>query len=212
MITYLQANSRPETSIAGHQTARFCNKPMLTHEKAIKRLRRYLYHKNREGLVYNPYTTKGLECYVDADFSGGWQQVDSHKPDNVLSRTGMVIMYANCSIFCRITLQTEISLSTAEAEYIAFSTALRQVTPLMTMMEEIHTVFPIQISKPDFVCKFHEDNQSCIKMATGINISPRTKHIALKYHHFISHVKSGRVVIYYRPTEEQLADLLTKPL
>ena len=49
-------------------------------------------------------------------------------------------------------------------------------------------------------------------MATGTNFSPRTKHIALKYHHFRSHVKSGRVVIQYRPTDEQLADLLTKPL
>ena len=80
------------------------------------------------------------------------------------------------------------------------------------MMEEIQQVFPIMVSKPDFVCKVHEDNQSTIKMATGVNFSPRTKHIALKYHHFRSHVKSGRVVIHYKPTEEQLADLLTKPL
>ena len=49
-------------------------------------------------------------------------------------------------------------------------------------------------------------------MASGIKFSPRTKHIELKYHHFRSHVKSGRVVIHYRPNEEQLADLLTKPL
>ena len=38
IFTYLQANIRPEMSIAVHQTARFCNKPMMTHEKAIKRL------------------------------------------------------------------------------------------------------------------------------------------------------------------------------
>ena len=43
-------------------------------------------------------------------------------------------------------------------------------------------------------------------------VSPRSKHIALKYHHFRSHVKSGGVVIHYMPTEDQLADLLTKPL
>ena len=82
----------------------------------------------------------------------------------------------------------------------------------MTMMEEIHAVFTIHISKPLFVCKDHEENQLCINMATGIKFSPRNKHIELKYHHFISHVKSGRVVIHYRPTEEQLADPLTKPL
>ena len=70
----------------------------------------------------------------------------------------------------------------------------------------------MNISKPNFVCKVHEYNQSTIKMATGIEFSPSTKHIALKYHHFRSHVKFGRVEIQYRTTEEQLADLLTKPL
>ena len=212
MLTYLQANSRPEISMAVHQTARFCNKPMLTHEKAIKRIGRYLYHTKTDGIVYTPDTTKGLECYVDADFVGGWEQADADDADNVLSRTGMVIMYANCPIFWRSTLQTEIALSTAEAEYIALSTALRQVIPLMTMMEEIQKVFPIMVSKPGFVCKVHEDNQSTIKMATGVKFPPRTKHIALKYHHFRSNVKSGRVEITYTPTHEQLADILTKPL
>jgi hypothetical protein len=212
MLTYLQANSRPEISMSVHQTARFCNDPKLSHEKAIKRLGRYLMHTNKEGIVYNPDTSKGLECYVDADFAGGYSPETAHDADNLLSRTGMVIMYANCPIYWRSSLQTEIALSTAEAEYIALSSALRQVLPLMTMMEEIHSVFPLHIDKPNFVCKVHEDNQSCIKMATGTKFSPRTKHIALKYHHFRSHVKSGRVDISYCPTDLQLADILTKPL
>ena len=49
-------------------------------------------------------------------------------------------------------------------------------------------------------------------MATGTKFSPRTKQIALKYHHFRSHVKSERVDIHYSLTGEQLADLLIKPL
>ena len=124
----------------------------------------------------------------------------------------MVIVYANCPIFWRSSLQTEIALITAEAGYIALSSALRQVLPLMTMMEEIIELFPLLISKPKFVCKVNEDNQSCIKMATGTKFSPWIKHIVLKYHHFRSHVKYGRVYIHYRPNSEQLAYLLTKPL
>ena len=212
MLTYLQGNTRPEISMAVHQTARFCNNPKLSHESAIKRLGRYLYHTKTEGIVYNPDITKGLECYVDADFAGGWMQADANDAENVLSRTGIVIMYANCPIFWCSRLQTEIALSTAESEYIALSTALREVLPLMTMMEEIHEVFPLHINKPNFVCTVHEDNQSCIKMASGTRFSPWTKHIALKYHHFRSHVKSGRVNILYKPSAEQLADILTKPL
>ena len=49
-------------------------------------------------------------------------------------------------------------------------------------------------------------------MATGKKFSPKTKPMVLKYHHFRSHVKSGHVDIYYRPTGEKLEDLLTKPL
>jgi hypothetical protein len=44
-----------------------------------------------------------------------------------MSHTGYVIMYANCPIFWASKLQTEIALSTAEAEYIALSQALREV-------------------------------------------------------------------------------------
>ena len=47
MMTYLQDNSRPEISLAVHQTARFCNNPMLSQEKAINRLGRYLSHTRK---------------------------------------------------------------------------------------------------------------------------------------------------------------------
>ena len=80
------------------------------------------------------------------------------------------------------------------------------------MMEEIKKVFPLLIQKPKFVCQVHEDNRSCIKMDTGTKSSSRTKHIVLKYHHFIFNVKSGGVEITYTPTDKQLAGIITKPL
>ena len=116
----------------------------------------------------------------------------------------MVIIYSNCPVYWGSSLQTKISLSTSEAEYIALSYALRELLPLMTMLEEINEVFPLHITKPKFVCSVHEDNQSCIKMATGDKFSPRTKYIALKYHHFKTNARSRRVEIQYIPTNEQL--------
>ena len=47
---------------------------------------------------------------MDADFAGRWEQADADNPENVMPRTGMVIMYANCPIFWRSSLQTEITL------------------------------------------------------------------------------------------------------
>ena len=72
-----------------------------------------------------------------------------------------------------------IALNTTAAEYLALSFTLRQVLLLMTMMEEIDRLYPLLISKPNYICKVHEDTQSCIEMATGPNFSPRTKHIDL---------------------------------
>ena len=45
---------------------------MISHKKSIKRLYQYLYHTEKEGILYNPEIFKGLECYVDEYFSGGW--------------------------------------------------------------------------------------------------------------------------------------------
>ena len=42
-------------------------------------------------------------------------------------------------------LQSEISLSTTEAEYIALSQTMRDTIPLMALIEELAVVLPITI-------------------------------------------------------------------
>jgi hypothetical protein len=69
----------------------------------------------------------GIECYVDADFTGGWNITTSADAENIMSCTGFVITYATCPIYWAIHLQTEIALSTAKAKYITKSCALRKV-------------------------------------------------------------------------------------
>jgi hypothetical protein len=92
------------------------------------------------------------------------------------------------------------------------SSALCKVIPLMTVMKELHIIFPVHINKPNFFCKVHEDNQSTIRMAKSDKFTPRTKRIALTYHHFCSYVKNGHIKISYCLTEDQKADMLKKPL
>ncbi len=94
---------------------------MLIHERSIMRIGRYLLDTCKRSINYKPGIKKGLECYVNADFAGGWSQANAHNAENVLSRTGYVIMYANCPILWVSWLQTEIALSTAKAKYITLS-------------------------------------------------------------------------------------------
>ena len=165
-----------------------------------------------KGIILKPDESLGLECYVDASFAGGWSQADAQNAECVMSRTGYVLMYAGCSLLWCSKLQTEIALSTTEAEYIALSQAMREVIPLMTLMSEIDKVFPIGFKKPKIHCKVWEDNESCISIAKNQKFSPRTKHIAIKWHHFRSFVNSSSVSIHSIDTKEQTADIFTKPL
>ena len=198
--------------MAVHQCARFNADPKLSHERAVKKIVRYLLDTKEKGLIYEPDLSRGLECYVDADFAGGWKDGDHTCPESVMSRTGFVIMYAGCPIHWCSKLQTEIALSTTESEYIALSTAMREVIPFLNLMQEVSKTFPLSKEKPIFKCKVWEDNESCIKVAKSPKYTPRTKHIAIKYHHFRRFVYDGTIDIRSIDTTVQIADMLTKPL
>ena len=211
MLTYLQGTTRPDIAMAVHQCAKFSMNPMLSHEKDTKRIGRYLLGSKNRGIVFKSEPHKGLECYVDANFVGGWNKEDAGDLDDVLSRTGFVVFYAGCPLVWASRMQTEISLPTAESEYVACSTTMRDVLSLMQLMREIDKMFPVNSPKPIVHCNVYEDNESCIAMAKNRKFSPRTKHIAIKYHHFRRHVNKI-VFINSFDTTEQITDALTKPL
>ena len=70
----------------------------------------------------------------------------------------------------------------------------------------------VYCSPPSFKCKVYRDNTACISIAESEKNTPRTKHIALKYHWFREYAKRKVFDIMYISTTEQLADYLTKPL
>ena len=152
MLGYLQGTTRPDISMATHQCARFNSNPKLCHERAVKRIVKYLLDSKDKGIVFRPDLSRGLECFVDADFAGGWKDSEKDTPESVLSRTGFVIMFAGCPITWSSKLQTEIALSTTESEYIALSTSMREVIPFLNLMEEISGLFGIKREKPTFKC------------------------------------------------------------
>ena len=57
-----------------------------------------------------------------------------------------------------------------------------------------------------------EDNHGAIALANAPRMTPRKKHIGLKYHFFHELVAWGTVKILYCKTENQIADISTKGL
>lgn len=212
-LSYIQAMVRADITMPVQQCARFCNNPKQEHEQAVKRICRYLLSTRDKGLVLRPDKTKGLECYVDADWAGSWTYHSSHDPLSTHSRTGFVIYYAGCPILWKSKLQTITALSTTEAEYIALSSALREVLGIIHLLEDLHkNGLPIHCATPKIRCRTFEDNMSCLKLATNHRTRPRTKHLSIRLHHFRSHIVNKTITIEYISTHDQIADIFTKPL
>jgi hypothetical protein len=84
--------------------------------------------------------------------------------------------------------------STAEAEYIIVCMAVREAVWLQKL--------PV----------IHCDNQSCVKLSENPVSHDRSKHVEIMFHYIRDMVQRKAVLIQYLPTNEQIADVLTKPL
>ena len=153
----------------------------------------------------------GLECFIYVDYASAWTKKDTGDADNVPSRTGYEIFYVKCPIIFISKMQTEIALSMTENEYIACSTAMRDTISLMQLIKEIGRIFLLHMPKPRVYCDVYKDNQSCIAMEKRKKFSTRTKHVAVKYHHFRSFVDKS-LIIHSIDTKEQRADIMNKPV
>ena len=65
--------------------AYFSVSPILSHELIVTRIGRYLLETKEKGLICEVDKLKGLECFVDTNFAGSWNQQDLLNPENVLS-------------------------------------------------------------------------------------------------------------------------------
>ena len=77
-------------------------------------------------------------------------------------------------------------MSTTEAEYVALSTAMRDVIYFMNLIDERKS-FGITlpgVPTPKTTCRVFEDNVGALELAKTLKLRPRTKHLAVQLHHF----------------------------
>ena len=92
--------------------------------------------------------------------------------------------------------QSCVAVSTTEAKYVASCSARCEVVWLRKLLSDL---FDLQMDATCIYC----DNQSCIKLS---------KHIEIKYHYIRDMVQRGAVNLQYVAMDEQITDVLTKPL
>jgi hypothetical protein len=213
-LHYLVAGSQSEIAYATHQCARFAQEPKAEHAKAVRWIGRYLKGTKNDGTILRPDASKSLEVYVDADFAGNWDpKLAGIDRSTARSRHGFYICYAGIPIAFKSSLQQEIALSTTESEITGLSYALREAIPIMHLLQEMKDYgFEINNSQTKVHCEVFEDNSGAVEIARYHKFRPRTKFLNNKLFHFRTYVTKGDISIHPIKTDDQPADILTKPL
>jgi hypothetical protein len=194
-LLYLCA-SRPDIMLSVCMCARFQGNPKEVHLRAIKRIMRYLVYTPKFGLWYPKRSTFDLIGYSDADWAGC--KIDRK------STTGTCQFLGRSLVSWASKKQNSLALSTAEAEYIAAGHCCAQ---LLWMRQTLRD-YGYKLSKVPLLC----DNESAIRMADNPVEHSHTKHINVRYHFLRDHQQKGDIEITYVNTQNQLADIFTKPL
>ena len=195
-LLYLTTRSRPDIAFAVNNVARFCSKPTKSHWVAVKRIFRYLKGTTHLGLLYSKHAeTEALTGYSDADWAGD--------RNDYKSTTGYLFQIGGTAVTWKSKKQSCVALSTAEAEYMALSSAAQEAVWMRELVSDLG-------NSPINSTVIFEDNQSAISMAKNPQYHGRTKHINIKYHFIREQVANGTICLKYCKTEDMLADLLTK--
>jgi hypothetical protein len=95
------------------------------------------------------------------------------------------------------------ALSTMESEYMSLSNATREAIARNQFFKDLQ----ILVNNPIL----HSDNQAALSIAQNPVHYQHSKHIAIRYH-FICQAVQDQISLDYVPTDEQIADVLTKAL
>jgi transposase InsO family protein len=193
-LMYLANTTRPDLMLAVGLLSRFRNKPTTAHWAACLRVLAYLHHTPDFGLEYNG--NHDLVGYVDSAFADD--------KDNYHSTMGFTFLMNGAAVSWQSKKQRGIATSTVEAEYVAFHLAAQHALWLQQLLwEMIGRRGPVTI---------YCDSTGCISNLKNFITTGHTKHIAVKYHASRQMVAKKQVEPVYVATDDNVADVFTKPL
>src|SRR4030066_2116457 len=168
----------------------------MSHLTKVKMILKYVNSTSDYGIMYSHSENSRLVGYSDADWAGS---VDDRK-----STSGGCFFLGNNLISWFSKKQNCVSLSTAEAEYIAAGSSCSQLLWMKQMLKEYNV--------EQDVMTLYCDNLNTINTSKNPVQHSRTKQIDIR-HHFIRDLVEDKVVsLEHVATEKQIADIFTKAL
>jgi Reverse transcriptase (RNA-dependent DNA polymerase) len=223
-LIYAYVVARPDIGYAVTTLARFSDHPAKIHYDALRRVARYLRMTKTWGLLYwrktllpslphgdflplpsdpalpdfpQPQSTIELAGYVDA----------AHATDLVTRRsiTGLVFMFCGGPLAYKSKIQSTVSTSSTEAEFLAAVHAAKIAKYLRSILSELG--YP-QLGPTTLF----EDNAAAILMVNASRPTPRARHIDIQHFALQEWKAAKEIVLSHIPGVINSADSLTKSL
>jgi hypothetical protein len=197
-LMYLLA-TRPDIAFSVCLVARYMERPTEIHVAAVKRIMRYLKGSLSFGIWYRSGDVDDLQMigWTDSDYAG-----DS---DDRKSTSGYVFKLASGAISWSSKKQPIVTLSTTEAEFVAAASSACQAVWLRNVLSHLGCN---QKNGSVILC----DNSSSIKLSKNPVMHGRCKHIDVRYHFLRDLTRDNVIELRHCSSQDQLADVLTKPL
>lgn len=205
-LMYSSQFTRPDLAHAVGVLSQHLERPALPHWNTAVQVFRYLKGTVNLGITYNGNSTKVVSgqksfnlptSHCDADWAGD--------KSTRRSTTGYIFTLAGGALSWKSRLQPTVALSSTEAEYRAVTEAGQELLWLRRIMEAFGCT-------DENATILQSDNLGAIHLTSKSTFHGRTKNIEIHYHWIREVVKNGYIKLQHCPTEEMVADLLTKAL
>ena len=188
--------TRPDIAFSVNRVSQFMHKPTVIHFSVVKRFLRYLRGTPTLGIKFRKGSFS-LQTFCDSDWAGD--------TSDRRSTSGFIAFLGSNPISWSSKKQSTVSRSSTEAEYRSLATTTADLYWIRQLLCDLHV--PLKTS-PTLWC----DNVSAISLAHNPVFHARTKHIEIDYHFVQEKVLRKDISICYISSNNQLADILTKPL
>jgi hypothetical protein len=187
--------THPNIAFAVATVVCFASNPGPVHWEAIKQIFRYLAGMRELWLSYGK-TWCTLEGYADADGSMAedWRAI-----------SGYAFLIDGGAVSWSSKRQEIVSLSTTESEYVAAMHGMKEALWLRSLILEV-------FGKLGDATTMFSDNQSAITLTHNHQYHACTKHIDVHYHWICWVIEQGSIQLIYCPTNDMVANVLTKAL
>ncbi|GJY93968.1 hypothetical protein Tco_0509750 [Tanacetum coccineum] len=193
-LLYLTAN-RPDIMFSVCLCPRFQEAPKTSHLEAVKRIFRYIKGTSHLGLWYPKVTGLETIVYADSDHTGDYI--------NRKSTSGVCTFIGCCHTLWMSKKQTALAISNIEAEYVSAEKACQQAL----WMKQALVDYEVKLNDVPILC----DNKGAIDLSKNPVLHSRTKHIEIRHHFLRDNVQKGNISIEKVASEDNIADILTKP-